>query len=362
MSSPTGVLDLPQRLTLSAQAATALRKAITEGLWRDFLPSERRLCDLLQVSRPTVRSALKSLATEGWIQISQGRKIQLRPPPTARPVLARRLVALISHQPISRLTLTAFQGISEMRSQLARHGYATEEFVCRGRGPRVQLRQLEAYVRESRILGCVLPSVSREIQQWLAAHAVPALVLGSCHDQVRLPSLDVDYRAVCRHAAGVFLRQGHRRLAFVGPDWNVAGDLVSEEGFQEGTVGRPGVKTTLLRHTGTPVDLAAKLSALFKSPSPPTALLVARPAHTLLVLLYLLRHGIRVPDDVSVIARDHDPLYESALDHYAFDATTFAHRLSRLVLQLVGAGQLRAEPHLIFPRYVALNTVRAIRG
>jgi DNA-binding LacI/PurR family transcriptional regulator len=160
----------------------------------------------------------------------------------------------------------------------------------------------------------------------------------------------------------VFLRQGHRRLAFVGPDWNVAGDLVSEEGFQEGTVGRPGVKTTLLRHTGTPVDLAAKLSALFRSPSPPTALLVARPAHTLLVLLHLLRHGIRVPDDVSVIARDHDPLYESALDHYAFDATTFAHRLSRLVLQLVGAGQLRAEPHLIFPRYVALNTVRAIRG
>jgi DNA-binding LacI/PurR family transcriptional regulator len=118
----------------------------------------------------------------------------------------------------------------------------------------------------------------------------------------------------------------------------------------------------LLRHTGTPVDLAAKLSALFRSPSPPTALLVARPAHTLLVLLHLLRHGIRVPDDVSVIARDHDPLYESALAHYAFDATTFAHRLSRLVLQLVGAGQLRAEPHLIFPRYVALHTVRAIRG
>lgn len=362
MIRSTGVLDLPQRLPLSAQTAAALRKAISEKLWRDFLPSERRLCELLQVSRPTVRSALRTLATEGWIEIAQGRKVRLRPRPPAPAAAPRKLVALISHQPVAQLAQTTFRGISEMRAQLARRGFATEEWVCRGRGPRVQLRQLEAYVRENRLLGCVLPSVSREVQQWLAAHEVPALVLGSCHDRVRLPSLDVDYRAVCRHAAGVFLRHGHRRLAYVGPDWNVAGDLVSEEGFREGTAGRPGVTATFVRHDGSPADLSGRLAALFRAPAPPTALLVARPAHTLLVLLHLLRFGIRVPDTVSVIARDHDPLYESALAHYAFDASTFAHRLSRLVLQLVGPGRLPPEPHLIFPRYLALNTVRPLRG
>jgi hypothetical protein len=61
-----------------------------------------------------------------------------------------------------------------------------------------------------------------------------------------------------------------------------------------------------------------------------------------------------------VIARDHDPLYEHELAHYAFVGESFARRLSRLMLQMVGQGHLPAEPSLIFPQFVAGDTVRSV--
>ena len=63
------MLEVPKRLSLPSQVAAAIRKGIEENLWAKYLPGERRLSDLLQVSRPTVRAALHLLAKEGWFQI-----------------------------------------------------------------------------------------------------------------------------------------------------------------------------------------------------------------------------------------------------------------------------------------------------
>lgn len=317
MNSTPGVFELPKRLSLSAHAADALRKAIADNVWSDFLPSERRLCDLLKVSRPTVRTALNALAQERVIEVRHGRRNRLLARSKTSPAPQSRLVVLVSHFPITQTTLTAYQGISEMRTHLAEHGFNTEVLVCPVRKASVQCRKLERFIQQS----CVLLSVSRDVQAWFARHSIPALVLGSCHADVKLPSLDVDYRAVCRHAAGVFRGKGHRRFAFIVPDSGAAGDLVSEEGFREGTVtrpGSPGVKAIVVRHPDSPSNLGPRLDALFASPTPPTALLVAKPAHTLAVVLHLLRRGIKVPDTVSLIARDHDPLFENELAHYSF--------------------------------------------
>ena len=73
----------------------------------------------------------------------------------------------------------------------------------------------------------------------------------------------------------------------------------------------------------------------------------------------LIHHrGLRVPDDVSLIVRDSDHLYEETLSHYRFEGETFAHRLTRLMSQLVNQGHLSPEPNLIFPRYVSCGTAQ----
>jgi ferrochelatase len=80
---------------------------------------------MFQVSRPTIRTALQQLAKDGLIEIRQGRRNRLLAASTHTAAPRSRLVVLVSHQPISQMTLTAYHGISEMRAHLAEQGFTT---------------------------------------------------------------------------------------------------------------------------------------------------------------------------------------------------------------------------------------------
>lgn len=366
MSSSPLPYAIPERRSLSSQAAESIRNAITEGNWTDHLPGERRLCDLFQVSRPTIRMALHLLAREGLIEIQQGSRTKLLTAPNHSNKLKHRMVGLVTQEPVSHMPLTAHQGVSTMRAHLAEQGFSTEILVCQTRSPRMQRRKLEEFVRQNSVFCCVLLSVSREVQEWFAEHSVPALVLGSCHPDVKLPSMDVDYRSVCRHAVGVFLAKGHRRIALLVPNNGVAGDIASEAGFREAFEQRPPddeVQATIVRHSGTAQNIAFKLDRLLSRSNPPTALLVAKPKHVFIVILYLLKRGLRVPDTISLMARDYDHVFEAVsppIAHYNFGEEAFARRLSRLMLQMVREGHLAPEPYLIFPKSFAGRTIKRI--
>lgn len=367
MNSFLAPLDIPRRLSLSSQAAAAIRKGITKGIWEEYLPSERRLCEMFQVSRPTIRTALHQLSKEGLVDIRQGRRNRLLSATPVNPQKQSRLIGLVTHQPASHMTLFAFQGISEMRTHLAEQGFTTVFLVCPPGSAKTQHRKLEEFVRQNRVFCCVLLSVSLDIQQWFSTHAVPALVLGSCHPEVNLPSLDIDYHSVCRHAAGTFLGKGHRRIALLVPDSKVAGDLASEAGFCEAVASHDpsdrDPKAIIIRHNGTARNICSRLDAQFNSPHPPTALLVAKPQFVFAVIIYLLKRGLTVPDTISFISRDHDHVFENVsppIAHYSFGEESYAHRLSRLMLQMVSQGNLSKEPNLVFPTYFPGGTVKSL--
>ncbi|WP_438479722.1 substrate-binding domain-containing protein [Oleiharenicola lentus] len=365
MNSSPPPFDIPKRLSLPAQAAASIRKAISERVWDEYLPGERRLCEMFQISRPTVRTALCQLAKEGLIEIRHGLRNRLLTAPEHFTPQPSRLVVLVTHEPVSHIAQMAYQGIGDMRTHLAEHGFATEVLVCQSRSPLTQQRKLDSFIRENRVFCCVLLSVSRELQQWFARQSLPALVLGSCHPDVVLPSLDVDYRSVCRHAAGIFLQKGHRRIALIVPNSGVAGDIASEKGFQEAVAGRGDRKDAeaiIVRHNGTALNISAKLDALFKSNRPPTALLVAKHRHVFAVIIYLLKRGLSVPDKISLIARDHEYLFETVhptISHYQFKDDSLGQRLSRLMIKLLNQGSIPAEPNLLFPKFFEGKTVRS---
>jgi len=366
MNSSNPAFAIPQRHSLVSQAAASITQAINDHSWGEHLPSERRLCEILQVSRPTIRTALQILKKNGLIEIRHGRRNRLLAP--SKQTTARRqshLIGLVTHIPFTHLSVGTYRIISEMRTHLAEQGFTTEVLVCQADSAQTQRRKLTDFVRQNQMICCVLMSVSKELQQWCAEHPLPTLVLGSCHPEIKLPSLDIDYRSVCRHAGGTLISKGHRRIALVVPHSGVAGDLASEEGFLESIRlnTHRDVRASIIRHNGTAQNIANKLDLAFKSSHPPTALLVAKPADVFIVIIYLLRRGLSVPDTVSLISRDYDHVFETVsppIAHYNPQDDTFTHRLSRLMLQLLSQGYLAPEPNLIFPKYLAGGTVKQV--
>lgn len=270
-------------------------------------------------------------------------------------------------EPLSLTTKYALDGVGDLRVQVAESGYSMESLVVPPASKQAQRRSVERFVRQNRISCGVLVSVSREVQLWFAQRSIPALVLGSSHCDIELPSLDIDHRGSCRHAAGVFLARNHRCLALVVGNYGLAGDLASEEGFLEGVRGHSAlqgaVHAHVLKYERSGRDLRAKLDALLRSSPPPTALLVTYIWPVLAVHIYLLRQGLSVPGNVSLIARDQDILFEEfdpPISHYRIGKNVLAGHLSRLVLKLVREGRLAPEPTLIVPEYFEGATVRAL--
>ena len=352
----------PQRNTLATQAAIILREDIQAGVWAKQLPGEYELCARLNISRVTLRSALAQLQREGVIDESiPGKRRKI----TGRKHVIRtstERVVLLTPLPLHELPRFVMYWIDDLREHLADSGHPLElhsGFASYTRRPDVAL---EALAKRLRPAGWVLYLSTAAMQKWFANHGLPCVITGSRHPGVALPAVDVDYRAVARHAVGLFLARGHQRIAFLGLNSGVAGDKESELGFLEGLhkTGKESVEGNVIYHDGTTAGICAKLAHCLRQPNRPTAFLVARPHHTLTVITYLLSRGIRIPADAALISRDDD----QSLNHvvptvarYFWKPTLFARRISNIVMAVVRTGVVKPEQNLVMPEFVRGQTL-----
>lgn len=355
-------MHIPKRHSLIVETAQALRSGIEERVWAESLPGERILSKQLHVSRPTLRLAFTLLEKEGMISVSRGVRRRILPLPNRPSRPAQKVLGIVASQPMNRLARIPGEMILEMRYQLSQSGFESEVSVAPYGDFKPHRKKLEGFIKEHGIFCCILMLSSMELQSWFHENRIPAFVLGSNHPSVPLPSLDVDYYAVCRHAAGIFLGRGHRHLAMMLQEGNVAGDLASERGFVDGVnqSAHADAGCTIVHHTGDTRDICRKLDRLFDRSDPPTALLVCKPLEVLIALTHLLHRGIKLPQQVSLVSRDRDHAFtclHPSLAHYSFPIETFSQRLTRLMLQLVEDGSLPPKRHLLMPLFVPGDTL-----
>ncbi len=351
---------LPQRHSLVGQTVAFLDAQIAAGQWREWLPPERTLCETLQVSRSTLRRALGQMRRDGRIRSEHGAGNRILRSTGAKPARTRlrsHEVAVLVPEPLELLRPAQILWIDELRAMLGERGCRLH--VLHGRqyfraNPGAALDKL---VRQHPH-GCwILVLANPDCQQWFAKRGLPCVIAGSCHAGIDLPFRDLDYRAACRHAAGVLLALGHRRLALVAQKTRLAGDIESETGFLEGVRGSRHADATAIvcHHDATVTGIVQLLKRLVAQKPRPTALLVANAYHCLAVVSGLAQLGVRVPTDVSVISRDEGSFLTFLLPtpaRYVANPRAFARSLLQPVLESLEGGAVTQRAIRLMPGFV----------
>jgi LacI family transcriptional regulator len=351
--------SIAQRTTLSEDVLRILRVHLYSGRWRGYLPGERTLSEELQVSRPTLRLALNVLEREGWLKVVHGRRRQILDiHPRQLPPARRNVIAVLSPQALESVPPFALYWIDAVRSNLAKSGYQLEFHASASCASQHPDRVLESLVQGEPASLWILFMAPRLVQEWFADRQISCLVTGSCEAGIELPSIDTNYRAACRHAAGLFHARGHSRLALVIPATGLAGDADTEKGFQEG-VGK-GMPPLILRHDGSAQDLIRKMEGCLRLPEPPSGFLVARAEHSLTVMTFLMTKGYQLPRDAAVISRDDDAFLDAVvppISRYIRNRIVYSRRLSRTILQMVRSGRFPARTIRLIPEFIEGQSV-----
>lgn len=370
-SSPTTTLsprpDLARlacrREPLPSTVVRTLVAALEAGQWTRELPGERKLCAILQVSRVTIRPALRELERLGWIENRPGTRRRIRRPSRPRPAPdVGGKVILLSPLPIQSIEPFVLLGLDLLRELLARRDILFEIETrpeCYGRRPEAAIERLG---RDHHPRVWLLWRSTREIQASFHRRGVRHVVVGTAFDTVASPSVDIDHVATARHAAEAFGRLGHERLAVVVPTTTLAGDHASVDGFVAGAAEFEGghLEVATVRHDGSPAGIFRAVDRMMRLGSRPTGLFSAGGVQTIGILTRLAQLGIRVPGEVSVISRDDDPTLDfvtPAPARYFRPPIKFARGVFRQIERQLAATRPAPFAHLILPELLPKSTL-----
>jgi LacI family transcriptional regulator len=266
-------------------------------------------------------------------------------------------VALLTPEPIERLRAMQSLWIDDMRGLLSERGvrlrvFHGHHYFAANPGPALQ----KLVTRNPH--GCWLLMLANEtVQRWFSANGIPCIVAGSTYAGLDLPFRDLDHRAMCRHAAGVLLGLGHRRLVMLTQKARRAGDLESEAGFLEGVrqSRHADAEAVVLYHEENLASVTHAVRRILKLQPAATALLVVHPHYYLAVASRLAQAGVRIPEHISLVSRDDDPFLSFVAPlpaRYVVSPHHMAKSLLRPVLELLDGNRVTQRASRIMPEFL----------
>lgn len=229
---------------------------------------------------------------------------------------------LLMHNRTERFLINPFQGevIAGVVDAASRRGYAVMiEPIGRPDLPNPILGFAERRVDAAILLDSRRPCLLAEA---LRESGSPAVIIANRNVDPALGWIDADFRGGAKHLVEHLIGLGHRRIAHISDDPTLWSTQNRRAGYEDALLGAgiapdPAlvIRAGQLRHEGF-----AATEALLAGGSEFTAIFCVNDLTAFGAIECLLRHGLRVPEDVSVTG--YDDIY---LARYAAPPLTTAH-------------------------------------
>ncbi len=349
-------MKMPSKRSLVSETYRVLYEAIQSGRWKTTLPGERSLCELFQISRPTLRQALQQLQNEKIIANHHGQKRHIiKRSYKKRFRHANRLIGYLCPRPAHQMQdhtnrkIAAIQHIIQQRNinfiHLVRPGCFTHS---PGRALQALIRQIEA--------DCwIIQQSNKEMQTWFEDKNIPVVISGTRHGGINLPYIDLDNKAICRHAVSLLITKNRKNICYLTTKDRMAGDLLSETGFLEGIKTKNKVNGFVTRHSGTRKSIRHKLDLLLNSQNRPDAIVIDKANHAFSVASYLLIRGFSLPQDISLICRTESQNLSDmcpAITHYSRNIKLLAKKTAEMAIKITEENPSTSRETLLFPKLI----------
>jgi LacI family transcriptional regulator len=356
-------------MSLVAQVEQLLRQAITEGRWAgQRLPTEVELAEQLGVSRETVRLAAEVLQRDGLLVKIRRKGTFTNPQPVALQLKAVQSKFLgylqIDHRTVHGQEEETNRAISGLMLQGAIKEAGRAEYkVVVQHAPHTQLREgfYELY-QHTPLRGVIFASYGEEkLLRRVLGLGLPVMLLDHDLHLPRINSVRDDSFGDAREAVRYLASLGHRRIGLAY--WNQA-DLNPWrlQGYRQGLrdVDLPRHRRweflTELTETGAHQVVESWLGL---SPRP-TALYCFNNTLARLVIGEVLRHGLRVPQDLSVMGAGGEEVPDltcQQVDWYQMGRTAV-----QILLRAVADPDRHIPEHCLSPHTLRVGQTTAAPG
>lgn len=265
-------------------------------------------------------------------------------------------VGLVLARDPSMLGVESFymQFLAGLESELSQRGYGLLLQVVPTKAD--QLATIEKWSRNGAVDGLLVVDVEVDdprIERLSRPGAPRALVVGDPSVAGRLASVWTDDDTSMRQAVAHLVELGHRRIVRISGDPALAHTRIRDDAYRD-AMQALGLESQVVGTDYTPAAGAAATRQVLTGPDRPTALVYDNDVMAVAGLAVAAELGLRVPDDLSIIAWDDSVLCEHTfprLTVLSHDVIAFgAHagrRLFEVIDGAVPAAHLDSTPQVV---------------
>ncbi len=309
--APYGRVEESNGVTRYFQTSRRIKEAIDNGYHKqgERLPGERTLRELFNVSRTTIRRALKQLSDEGVIEIKPGSGVYIKKVPSARPAALKRLGLTVwqgedlAYHPATLDVLRGINRVLDGRNHVLR--------IIPVNGENIENLRYDNMLDSCGIDGLMLTvtgipdshvkMIRKLVPEMVVSRSIPGLV-----------SVVMDFSSAARNLTEHLIGLGHSRIAYLSVSDEKDNPLGGFNGY------RQALRRARIRFDGEltgwgfyTVDSGYRMSrAVMNLKEPPTAVITGDDFMAMGAKRAFDELGIRCPREVSLASFGDFPFAE----------------------------------------------------